>query len=936
MKKIFFSIAALFVAALTFAQVNPQAPLVRDSSILYGKLDNGLTYYIKHNDKPAGRAEFWFLSQVGAIQETPAQDGLAHFQEHMCLNGTKNLPDKMLINYFESIGAKFGANINASTGVEQTMYMLNGIPVAREGVIDTALLVMHDYSGFVTNDPAEIDKERGVIVEEWRTRRTADWRMHEQFLKVMYGGSKYANCTVIGTKENLETFPAEELQKFYNTWYRPDLQAIAVVGDVDPEQILAKMKVLFADIPARENPQPKDVIMIPENDQPIVGIITDPEAQITRIQCFIKSQPLPKEYKAYGMGYMVELVQDVIGDILNERLSDIARQANAPFIGAQMGVTQLTNTCDGFVLAAACKDGEAMKAYKALLTEFEKARRYGFTQAEYDRVKANMIAVAERNTSNAADRKNGEIVQSVINEFYSGRTAMTPAEREKQLKGYLQMLPLAALNQTMAQITLDKNFVVAYMAPEKEGLIHPTEKEFVDAIVEVKNSDIKANADDEVMEPLLSAAALVGSKVKKAAAGDFSSTVWTLKNGIRVIVRPSELKKEEVLFYLAAKGGKTLVSDENIASMDDNLIQLATNMAGLSKFPAGKLEKMLTGKMVNVSPFINDITHGVNGSCSPKDFETLLQLAYLTVVDARFNEEELAPVMAQLHAVVPNIENQPNFVLQQEMTKSFFGGNPRAELISSAKLAKMSISSLEKAYRELFANMAGAQVVICGNVNLDEIKPLVEKYIGSLPVGKKATNFIAANDPSILPGERTNKFEVAMATPKTTCLMAVTADMKADIENRIIMRMLNGILDMIYTDTVREDEGGTYGVGVQGTMQSQPRAMATLLVSFDTDPARADKLFDLAVAGLEGLAQNGPTQDQLNKAKGNLLKNIPESRMTNAYWQNVIISKNSTGVDIDTDVEKVIEGITVEKVQKFVTELLGQHNMVKLIMNPKQ
>ena len=934
MKKFVISFAALIVALTAFGQVNPNAPLQRDPSVLYGKLDNGLTYYIKHNEKPAQRAEFWFLSDVGAIQETPAQDGLAHFQEHMCLNGTKNLPGKMLISYFESIGAKFGPNINASTGVERTMYMLNNIPTVREGIIDTCLLVMHDYSGFVTNDPAEIDKERGVIIEEWRTRRTSDWRMMEQFYKYLYKDSKYAGCTVIGDKKNLETFPAEELQKFYSTWYRPDLQAIVVVGDINPEEILAKMKKLFSDIPARENPEPKAVINIPDNDKPIVGIITDPEAQITRVQCFIKSQPLPKAYNSLGVGFMVDLMENLINEMFYERIDDIAHRSDAPFLGGQIGFMRMTNTMEVTALAAACKDGEALTAYKALLTEFEKARRYGFTEAEFERAKTNLITIAERNASNAKDRKNMEWVNDYQEDFFNNETAMTPEYRCEQLKGYLQVIPLDQINKIVNATSIDKNFVVTYLAPEREGLVHPSEQDFIDAISEVLNSEIQANQGEEVMEPLLDPSVLKGSKVKKEKAGDFGSTVWILKNGIRVTIRPSDYKKEEVLFSLRANGGTSIIDESDIPSLDDNMLMLYSTVSGVAGFPATKLNKMLTGKIVSVSPYISSIQHGCEGSCAPKDFETMLQLVYLGATQPRFNADELAPVMKQLQAVVPNLEKQPQYIFSTKAVNTLYGNTPRMEMISSEKLGKMSFESLERSYRKLFSNLAGAEAIITGNVDLATIKPLVEKYIGSLPVGKKATSYIGKNDPHIVPGARNEFFTTAMATPKTTCMIAVSGKSKSDLEARMTMNVLKGILDILYTETIREEEGGTYGVSVQAEVNTIPEEFADILISFDTNPENAEKLFALTEAGLRSVAENGPDAGMLSKAKGNLLKNIPENRISNGYWSNVIMSKYNTGIDQDTDKDKVIEGITAEKVRRYAADLLAQGNLVKVMMSP--
>lgn len=934
MKKIFLFLTTLLLAVTANAQVDPNAPLQRDPNLLYGKLDNGMTYYIMHNDLPAQRAEFYLLNEIGAIQETPAQNGLAHFQEHMCLNGTKNFPGKGIISFMESIGASFGGNVNASTGQEYTIYMFTNIPVTRESIIDSTLLAIHDYAAFVTNDPVEIDKERGVIIEEWRTRRTADWRMMEKTWETLYRGSKFENCNIIGTKENLETFPAEELVKFYQTWYRPDLQAVVVIGDIDPQQVLEKVKATFADIPARENPEPKGVYRTPDNEEPIVGIFTDPEARSTQVTAYVKSDPLPKAYLSYGVGYMMDLVKDIINSMFSERLTDIAHQPDAPFLYANAYWTRENAFMDAFEMSATTKDGEAEKGFAALLTEVEKAQRYGFTQAEYDRVKTNMIANAERNTSNASTRKSPSLVYEAMTDFLYGFPMMAPEYVESQLKGYLAMITIDQINQIVASTDYTKNLVIIYQAPEKEGLTHPTEETLKGIVTAVKAADIQANEAEEEMGELLDASKLKGSKTRKETGGLYGSTVWTLRNGIRVTIRPSQYNKEEVLFKLSVPGGQSLIEDADIASMDNNVLMLYNQLCGLSEFPATKLNKMLTGRIVSENPFIDDLHHGINGSCAPKDFETLMQLVYLQVTAPRFNADEFAPGMAQLNAIVPNLEKQPNYILSKTYLETAYGNNPRQSLISMEKVGKISLESFERSYRKLFANMAGADVIITGNFDPTTVKPLVEKYIGSLPT-KKAGKWIDRKV-DLVPGKVENIFTTKMDTPKTSCLMIASGKMAADPKSRLIMSALEGCLNQLYTETVREDEGGTYGVGCQGTLVSIPKEEGQIFIQFDTDPDRAEKLIALTYDGLKSMAVTGPSEVFLNKTKENLLKTIPERRINNSYWSSCLMNYYNTGNDLDANREELISSITVEDVRAFTAKLLDQGNLIKIVMNPEK
>ena len=937
MKKLFISLLALiFSASMAFGQIaDPNAPLQNDPSVRYGKLENGLTYYIQHNEKPADRAEFYLVTSVGAIQESPAQDGLAHFLEHMALNGTKNLPGKMMLEYFQSKGVEFGRNINASTGVEQTMYMLNNIPVTSQGIIDTAMLIMHDYSAFVTNDPAEVEKERGVIVEEWRTRRTADWRMHEKELPYLYGDSKYGSCTLIGSKENLETFDPIEIKKFYETWYRPDLQALIVVGDIDVDAIENQIKTTFADIPARENPEPKVMHQIPDNETPVVGVITDPEARNTMINVYFKEDIVPMEMRSLGAIYLTQLLQDLISNVINERLGDISKRADAPFLGAYMRYGQMTQTKDAFFGGLACKEGEGVSAFTALMTELEKVKRYGFTEAEYERAKTNILRELEMDKDNASTRKNAELVNPLMINFLMGYPYMDPAYEYEVAQGYLSILPLAQVNAMMPQLlNFSKNAIIIYKAPEKEGLVHPTDAQLAEVISAVAAAEIEAPAQEEVMEPLVDAASLTGSPVKKEYAGQFGSTVWELKNGIKVVVKPTDFNKEEVLFNISNFGGRSLIATEDLPSFENNVFMLYNASAGISKFPQTTLQKMLTGKVVSVSPFIDPYTQGVDGMCSPKDFETLLQMTYLYYTAPRFSEEEFAASMNQLKAVVPNLVSQPNFKLQTELVKVIYGENPRRFVISPEMLDKVSVATIERVYKSLFSNAAGSVVRIVGNVNPEEIKPLVEKYIGSIPTGKKAPKWVDTKE-ELVKGHIHHHFDTQMTTPKSTVILVASADIKNTLQNTVVSSAVNYILDLIYTETIREEEGGTYGVSSMGSISELPKNKYVLQIAFDTDPEKAHKLIELAHAGLNSLAENGPSADYLAKAKENFLKNIPENHISNSYWKGQLGDYYRYGKDFDTEYEKVVKALTAEQVQAFVKEVLSQENFIEFIMRPE-
>ena len=931
MKRLFIFIAAIFAAAMAFGQT----PLPNDPAVRTGKLENGMTYYIRHNDQPAQRAEFYLATDVGAFQEDDDQDGLAHFLEHMCFNGTKNFPGKSLLEWLQSIGAEFGRNINASTGFEQTQYMLNNIPVVRESILDSCLLVLHDYSHFVTNDPAEIDAERGVILEEKRTRNDASWRLYEKSLPYYYGDTPYARRTLIGGEEQLKTFKYESLTRFYETWCRPDLQAVIVVGDVDVDMVENKIKTIFADIPAAVNPQPKVLHKIPDNVEPIIGILTDPEMTSSSIEVMWKSEPMPKELMNTDVAFMMDIIKTYIRLIMRERFTDITSQPDAPFLGGSFYITSLCNSCDVTTGSVSFKEGDAINAFTAFMTELEKMKRFGFTDGEVQRAKDNIISSYERRVEAAPTRKNAEFVYPLLYNFYDNEPYMEP-EMELQIAQMVcAQLNAAVLSQVAAQLLTDENIVILYNGPEKAGLTNPTEEELKTVLATVKNAEIEANAEENLNEPFISGE-LKGSKVKKEGETIYGATEWTLKNGVKVVVLPTQYKQDQILFNISMDGGMSLVSTEDKVSFEDNIWMLFQSNAGISKFSGTQVPKMLAGKNLSVSPYIGGTKHGVSGSSTPKDFETALQIAYLYFADPRFDEKEYETGIQQIKAILPNIANNPQFIFQNEMNKILYGNNPRMVQLNEETLAKANLATIERVYRELFKDAAGATLRIVGNVNPAEIKPLVEKYIGSIAKGKKADQVNKDNIISIIKGKVDETVKIAMETPKSTVLQVYTAYMPVDTKTEVALEVANYVLDMIYTKTIREDEGGTYGVGTAMVGQREPEERVVIQISFDTNPEQAPKLRELAIKGLKELAENGPELEKFNMAIENFKKNIPETRISNSYWMSNISEYLDHGYDYDAEYEAAVNSVTPEDVKAVLQAVLAQNNLIEITSAPKE
>ena len=931
MKRLFITLAALIAATVALAQ----APLPNDPEVRVGKLDNGMTYYIRHNDQPAQRAEFYLATDVGAYQESDDQDGLAHFLEHMCFNGTKNFPDKLLLEWLQSIGAEFGRNINASTGFEQTQYMLNNIPIARESVIDSCLLILHDYSHFVTCDPAEIDAERAVILEERRTRRNAQWRMFEKSLPYYFGDTPYAKRTLIGGEEQLKTFAYESLTNFYKTWCRPDLQAVIVVGDVDVDQIEAKLKTIFADIPAAENPQKKIIYSLPQNEEPIIGVITDPEATSSSIEVLWKGTPIPKEMANTDAAFITELMKSYIYYIMTERFGDITAKPDAPFLGANLGIGRLCTSCEAVFGTVEFKEGDYANAFAAFMTEVEKMKRFGFTDGEVERAKAKILSHYEKAVEAASTRKNADFVYPLLNAFYYNEPYMTPEIELELAKAVCTQLSAPILSQVAAAMITDDNMVVLYNGPEKEGLVNPTEEEIAAILTAAKSAEIEANVEEAINEPLISTE-LKGSKVKKTSTGIYGSTVWTLKNGVKVVVLPTEHKKDQVLFNLEWEGGKTLIATEDMPSFEDNIWALFLNNSGISKFPNTTLSKMLAGKQVSISPNIGGTTHSISGQSTPKDLETALQLMYLYVADPRFDPEEYETGIQQIKAVLPNLVNTPDFKFQQFVSEKLYGGNERVVVINDEVLEAANLETIERVYRQLFKNAAGATLTIVGNVDLETLKPMVEKYVGSIPKGKKAAGLNKKNMIQMAKGVSEDVLNVEMATPKKTVFQVWSAYMPVTTKDIVTLNVASYVLDMIYTKTIREKEGGTYGVGSNLSAAREPYSRYTFMVQFDTNPEQAEKLCGLTAQYLKELAQNGPTAEELAMALENLKKNVPESRISNSYWKSALELNLEHGIDYDAEYEAALESVTAEDVKALMQAVLAQDNFIQIVLAPQE
>ncbi len=930
MKHLYYLCIALLLTtgSLAFGQRLPG-----EQSVKKGTLENGLTYYICHNEIPAQRAEFYLATNVGAIQETPDQDGLAHFLEHMCFNGTKNFPDKGILNYLQSIGASFGGNVNAATGVEETVYMLTNIPLVNASVVDSCLLILHDYSHFVTCAPEEIDKERGVILEERRTRRDASWRMNELAKPLLYGDTKYATCSLIGSEENLKTFKPESLTSFYQTWYRPDLQAVIVVGDVDVAEVESKIVSTWSDIPAPVNPKAKQNIAIPGHEAPYIGILTDPEFPTTNIAFYWESPIETEEINDTAPYVIQDLVKDIVSTAMQERLTDLAAKTESPLSQSMFATLNVCETMDATVMIAVPKEGMWAPSLAVVFAEAEKLRRFGLTDAEIQRAEAEVLSRYESAANKAATRKNAEFVQPLINNFFDNQDYMSPTDKYALVKAIMPQLPAAVINQVAGQMITDENLVVLYYGTQKEGLVHPTEEQVAGILNAVKASDIQPNVEQTVSSSFVDETLLPGSPVKKVKPTIQGATEWKLKNGATVVLLPTDYEKDKISIRLIQKGGRDQIATEDIPSFDSSLQSLFQRNQGVSQFPATEVNKMLSGKNAFARAFISDHTHGVSASSNVKDLETAFQLAYLQFCDPRFDEKEYQQTLQMIEPILGNLDKMPQFQFEKQAIQTLYG-NDRHPVLSKELLSRASLQTMERVHKSLFQNAAGLVTFIVGDFDPEAIKPLVEKYIGSIPKGRKAPAWADLKD-GIRPGVRENDFKVQMETPKVTVSQVYTINQPYSTRLDASLDALKYILDMIYTETLREDEGGTYGAHVTAQANQSPSFQDLLEVDFETNPESADNLRVLARKGLQQLAAEGPSADFFDKAVKNLKKQIPENRHRNGYWLLGLEQKYLYGIDYITEYENAVDALTAADVQAAASMFLNSGNFVELVMRPE-
>ena len=932
MKKFVLSTLVLALS-LTAAAQQPQ-PLPIDSAVRVGKLENGLTYYIRHNEYPKNRAEFHIAQAVGATMEEDHQNGLAHFLEHMAFNGTKHFAGKGIIEYFESVGVNFGGNINAYTSLDETVYRLSEVPTVREGIIDSALLVMHDWACGLLLLEEEIDNERGVIREEWRTGAQANRRMWKAINPIKYPGSQYAKRDVIGDTAVINNFTYDALRDYYKKWYGPDNQAIIVVGDIDVDQIEQKIKALWADVPARENRGERPLHTVADNEQPIVAIVRDKEAQYTRIEMEFKKQQLPQQFRCTDMAYIQDLAHELVCDMFNNRLAELSMKPEATFVGAGSYYGELVKQKDAFTAVYIAKQGQEIAAYKDLLTQLEKLRRYGFTNAELDRVKKETLSAYEKSYNERSTVRNIAYAQEYIRHYLSSEPIPGIEWEYQMVQQILPMLGLDMLNQIAQSLVTDENLIISFQAPVDESVILPSEEDALALLAAVYYETIEAPKEEAIRENLVETAPKAG-KIKKTTYNEtLGVTEWTLSNGVRVMVKPTTFKQDEIRFYAYSQGGRSLVATADLPSA-----LLATDvveLGGLGDMSATDLQKALTGKRASVSPSINAYSETMNGSSTIKDLKTLLQLNYLYFTAPRRDEESFQTLMSILESQLANRDKNPKVAFSDSVQMMANNYSERTLILNKELLEKVSLDKALAVYAERFANPADFTFCLIGNVDPADaaFQAQVSTWLGGLKTSKKLEN--AADDKvRVAMGIQKNYFTREMEIKTASNRIQYTSyDMPYTLANDLNMEMIGRILSTRYLESIREREGGSYGVGCAGRMNRHPVPFAQLIMQFDTDPEKQEKLMSIIHEEVMTIVENGPLAKDLQKEKESMLKDFEEDLEKNNYWKSVLSMYYKNDINYITDYKAAVEAVTAETVQATLKKLVEAGNVFEVVMLP--
>jgi zinc protease len=927
---------SIFSCTLAFAQYGRslstelEKSIPMDTAITFGKLENGMRYYIRANHKPEKRAELRLVVNVGSMLEDDDQQGLAHFTEHMAFNGTLHFKKHELVDYLESIGMRFGPDVNAYTSFDETVYMLQ-IPTDTQAIVEKSFDILEDWAHAVSFDDDEIDKERGVVIEEWRLGRGANARMNDKQFPILFKNSHYAERLPIGKKPILENFRHETLRRFYRQWYRPDLMAVIAVGDFDKSQIEQIIKKHFSGIEQPRKEEERTFFPVPDHDETLYAIATDSEATGSSVSIYYKHE---LEVQKTEQDYRQSIVEALYNSMLNERLNELTQKPDPPFLFASSSGGRLVRTKDYYGLEAGVKDNGILHGMEAILTEAARVKQFGFTQPELDRQKKDFLRYMESAYEERDKTESGGYASECVRNFLNEEPMPGIAFEFDMYKRYLPGISLDEVNALVNKRISEKNRVVLVNEPEKAGIIVPTTGELASVFDAIGKKKLQPYSEHVSSAALVSTPPTPGTVVARKEIHELSVKDWTLSNGVRVILKPTDFKNDEVIFTSFSAGGTSLVPDSAyVAAMTAASI---IDEGGLGDYDQITLEKMLAGKLVNVSPYIGELEEGLSGSASPQDLETMFQMIYLCFTAPRMDSSAYLAYISRMKGYLENRSARPESALEDTLQVTMSQYHPRRKPWSTALFNEMDLQKSFTIYRNRFADASDFTFIFVGNFSPDSIQSLVQTYLGGLPSTNRKETWkdIGVRDPRGVIEKSVKKG----IEPKSQVRILFTGPFEWSQENRYMLNAMTSALSIKLREVLREEKGGTYGVGVSGSFGRYPESTYTVSISFGCDPDRVEELTKAAFEQIDSVKKYGISDVYVQKVKETQRREREVNVKQNRFW----LSNLSFYYDNNEDplhilrYDALVEKLTVPDIQHAVQKYFDTKNYVKVTLFPKE
>jgi zinc protease len=904
--------------------------LTPDTNILIGKLDNGLTYYIRENKRPEKRAELRLAVKAGSILEDDDQQGLAHFDEHMAFNGTKSFPKQDLINFLEKSGIRFGPELNAYTSFDETVYMLQ-VPTDSPKVMKKGFHILEEWGHDVSYDDTEIDKERGVVIEEWRLRRGADYRVGMKHIPFEYYKSRYADRITIGKKEILESCPHNALRKFYHDWYRPDLMAILAVGDFNKQEIEKLIKEHFSGMKNPAHERPRMQYPVPDHTQTLVSIVTDPELTHVSVEILFKRDI--HDSRTAG-DYRNDIIDGLSISMLNNRFRELTLKSNPPFIYAYNSDGRLSNTKQAYSLDAGVKENAILEGLKAVMTEAYRMKQHGFTTTELERQKVQSMRTIEQ----AYDERNKTESRTIIDEYLRNFLDDEPIPgigTELQLfKQYLPTITLDEVNRRAAERMTDGNKVITLSLPQKEGVNVPTESEVLAVLSNVSKQKLTAYEDKVNTEPLISHLPTPGKIVEEKKILSLGITEWKLSNGVRVVLKPTDFKNDEILFSAFSDGGTSIVPDTDYISAA--FATAIIGQSGIGDFDATTLQKKLTGKIVSVNPAISQLSEEFSGRVSPRDIATLFQLIYLYGTSPHKDTAAFSSLITRYKAMLQNRNVSPEAAYRDTMQVTLTNYHYRGHPVSIPMMDEINLDKAIAFYKDRYADFSGFTFMFVGNFTLDSIKTSVEQYLASLPSLNRHETW---KDIGLEPPKGVIQKEVHRGIePKSTVTLVFTGPFEWSQQHRYTFNALLEALKIKLREVMREDKGGTYGVQASGSLSLFPRQEYNIQISWGCNPDRVEELVNTAKSQIDSLCRKPLDPMYIEKVSETQRRTFEVNLKQNGFWLNNLAAYYSNKEDpqMILNYPKLVDGLTAEVLQEAAKKYFNMKNYIQVVLYPEK